>query len=56
METQEKKSELKIYEQGCEQFGLASIIFGNLAMLVWIGLVMALLRHEYSIICEESMQ
>ena len=38
METQEKKSELKIYEQGCEQFGLASIIFGNLAMLVWIGL------------------
>jgi hypothetical protein len=35
---QEKKSEVKIYEQGIEEFGLGSIIFGNLAMLVWIGL------------------
>ena len=39
MEMQEKtKSEVKIYEQGIEEFGLGSIIFGNLAMLVWIGL------------------
>ena len=38
MEMQEKKNEIKIYEQGCEQFGLGSIVFGNLAMLVWIGL------------------
>jgi hypothetical protein len=38
MEQQGKKSEVKIYEQGCEQYGLSSIIIGNLAMLVWIGL------------------
>ena len=38
MEMQEKKNEIKIYEQGCEQFGFGSIVFGNLAMLVWIGL------------------
>jgi len=35
---EQKKSEVKIYEQGIEQFGLKSIIFGNLAMMVWIGL------------------
>jgi hypothetical protein len=34
----QKKSEVKIYEQGIEEFGLGSIIFGNLAMLVWIML------------------
>ena len=35
---EQKKAEVKIYEQGCEQFGLGSIIFGNMAMLAWIGL------------------
>ncbi len=34
----QKKGEVKIYEQGCEQYGLSSIILGNLVMLVWIGL------------------
>ena len=31
----------RIYEQGCEQFGMASVILGNLAMLIWIGLGLA---------------
>ncbi|MFA5375563.1 MAG: hypothetical protein WC455_07400 [Dehalococcoidia bacterium] len=36
----QKKSEVKIYEQGIEEFGLGSIIFGNMTMLVWIMLGM----------------
>jgi len=35
---EQSKGEVKIYEQGCEQFGLGQIIFGNAAMLAWIGL------------------
>lgn len=35
---EQKKNEVKIYEQGVEEFGWGSIIFGNLAMLVWIAL------------------
>ena len=48
----QKKGEVKIYEQGCEQYGLASIILGNLAMLVWIGLGTAccwFFQHFYHI-------
>lgn len=35
---EQSKGEVKIYEQGCERYGLGQIIFGNAAMLVWIGL------------------
>jgi hypothetical protein len=35
---EQKKNEVRIYEQGAEEFGWGSIIFGNLAMLVWIAL------------------
>ena len=37
---EQKKGEVKIYEQGIEEFGFGSIIFGNMAMLVWIMLGM----------------
>lgn len=35
---EQKKSEVKIYDQGIEEFGWGPIVFGNMAMLVWIGL------------------
>ena len=35
---EQSKGEVKIYEQGCERYGLGQIIFGNAAMLAWIGL------------------
>jgi len=49
---EQKKGEVKIYEQGCEQYGMGQIIFGNAAMLVWIGLGTAccwFFQHFYHI-------